>query len=113
VTRGPRAPIMSGPSTGSSKYSPFHESDGITGTVVFERLTGRQRHSLIRQLEANGISLRPFDDSDKRRARVRDAALPGKLRTIAALLLASPYLLIMRARGRTTEMYAARRAEMT
>jgi hypothetical protein len=68
--------------------------------VVFEWQTNTQRTTLIDALEASGLALRPFDDTDRAISSFRPTGVE-RLLTIPGL----PYVLIMRLRGRTTRMY--------
>lgn len=72
--------------------------------VFFEWLTKAQRHMLIDAIEATGLDLRPFDDSDRAASTVR---VSGTERTLMAAAL--PYVLMMRVRRRTSQMYEVTR----
>ncbi len=68
--------------------------------VSFEWQTTTRRQTLIEALEAAGLTLRPFDDTDKAVSSFRPTGTE-LLRMIPGL----PYVLIMRLRGRTIRMY--------
>jgi hypothetical protein len=72
--------------------------------VVFERQTNTQRTTLIDALEAPGLALRPFDDTDLAKSSFRPTGVERLL-----IVPGLPYLLIMRLRGRTTRMYEVTR----
>lgn len=68
--------------------------------VIFEWQTTTHRQTLIDALEAAGLALRPFDDTDHTVSSWRPTSTEWLL-----MLPGLPYVLIMRLRGRTTRMY--------
>jgi hypothetical protein len=68
-------------------------------------MTNVQRQTLIDAIEATGLSLRPFDDADKAAATVRPSGFERLL-----IVPGLPYVLMMRVRGRTTQMYEVSKA---
>lgn len=81
---------------------------GDRRAVIFERLTNSDRQTLIDAISATGLVLRPFDDDDKAVASDR-LTWTERLVVLGVLVLSSPYLLIMRVRGRTTRIYEVTR----
>jgi hypothetical protein len=68
--------------------------------VVFEWQTHAGRQTLIDELEAAGFTLRAFDDTDRSVSSLRPTGMERLL-----MLPGLAYVLAMRMRGRTTEMY--------
>lgn len=69
--------------------------------VVFKWLNRGQRETLIAAIQATGLALRPFDDSDMAVAVAQRRSGTGRLLAVPGL----PYLIFMRVRGRSTQMY--------
>ena len=69
--------------------------------VVFEWLNRSRREALIAAIQATGLALRPFDDSDMAVAVAGRPSGAGRLLAVPGL----PYLIFMRVRGRSTQMY--------
>ena len=78
---------------------------GDRRAVVFEWLNKVQRQTLIDAIQATGLGLRPFDDHDRHTTTFR---LSGFERLL--IIPGLPHLLMMRLRGRTTQMYEVTKA---
>ena len=72
--------------------------------VVFCWQTKSKRRALVDALEATGLVLRPFDDTDR-----AASSFHPSFREFLLMVPGLPYILVMRLRGRKTQMYEVTR----
>ncbi len=73
--------------------------------VILENLSTPERRRFLRAIEGLGVDLSEFTDSDKRAMASRGLGVRERMAVWGSIVLAAPFLLARRLRGRRTEVF--------